>query len=277
MIGPSNAAQAHSFSATQFCRSSTQSELLALSSYAMNTTSNVSMIPPRWELARTQADIDALKSQFNLLQVTSKPTLAAFHPGWPQTSVTFVFLIYIVLLVWRKMRGASSYDSEPRDNLSWEQVNRKVRRQLIKTIAIPVVTFLAWAVSFGLMHRNLHTAGWNSVTDWVFWVFVTFALYKEDEAEVPFKFFVAIIGVQWTASLYLIIQRWIGNIGSIAYEILDSNGCTSHRWVAIPRSRGTSTTIPNPPNSLLYLVYHLSTNIHLLHLSDIYDIRRGCR
>ena len=170
---------------------------------------NSTISPERYELCNNQACIAALQQEFNLIQVSSTPSKAAMQPGWPET------LISIVTSTFAVVQAAIRKDKGRRPSLG----------ELIFTAIVPILVSIAWAISFGFIQHDKATGGWISVLDWTLTVLLT---AWAAEVELPLVAWIfALFGIfQLAGSIAVVAQRWKGEIGTIAYQITHSNGCT---------------------------------------------------
>ena len=174
-----------------------------------NTNNSSTVAPERYELCTNQACIAALQQEFNLIQVSSTPSKAAMQPGWPET------LISIVTSTFALVQVAILKDKGRQPSLG----------KLIFTAIVPILVSIAWASSFGFIQHDKATGGWISVLDWTLTVLLT---VWATEVQLPLVAWIfAIFGIfQLAGSIAVIAQRWKGEIGTIAYQITNSNGCT---------------------------------------------------
>ena len=175
--------------------------LLATSS-AVNTTESSGN---RYEVFNSQTDIETFRQTYNLTRVAAKPTNAALHTGWPETLVSILVCVYIQRVV------------------KWYNDGMALGEYEVSLISflISVVQVIAWIISFGLLEHNKDTAGWANVTGWVSTLVVA-------SLDGPGPVLYPLAAFQWAASFALIIQRWRGEIGTVAYSITDTYGCTPY-------------------------------------------------
>ena len=138
-----------------------------------------------------------------MTRVTSSPTKAALQPGWPESLFTLCLVFLPVLKL------PTPFDPADK-SIPW-------------LFAIPALASLSWIASFGIVEHSKNTAGWISATIWVTSFSVALSNLQRDSILATF---ICIALLQWILSLVVIIQRWIGSIGSVVYEISDNFGCT---------------------------------------------------
>lgn len=164
--------------------------------------------PERYELCKTDAEIAKLQQTYGLIAVTSIPTNAAMHPGWPETLISIVFAIYACVLAM-----AQSGESDP--------------SSIYAAILWPGLVDIAWTISFALMQHDKATGGWISVEDGT--TTTILGVWAMAAGNAPLSVILNLFGIfQGGGSMAVVIQRWKREIGSIAYLIIDSNGCTPY-------------------------------------------------
>jgi hypothetical protein len=166
-------------------------------------TNNPAISPERYELCKTDAEIAMLQQTYNLIAVSSTPTKAAFHPSWPLTLCNIVLAVYSVITA-----SASSADST----------------LTIFPLLWPVIADIAWITIFAFIEKEKEMGGWISVMDGSL-TFILSAWALEGEAYSISVVLFVIFAFQGAGSLAIVIQRWKGDIGSVAYLITDNNGC----------------------------------------------------
>jgi hypothetical protein len=181
---------------------------------------------------KTNASIDNLQHLYNLTLVTSVPTHAALHPGWPETLVTLFICIYSVTVF--TVNGRDGFDE-----LGW--------LTFIGQFLIPFILLVDWIISFFVAEKTNEGAGWVSVNLLSYFSLVcvlTQLTYADDsgfdgsqEAAMVLSQLVAILGfligkIQFFGSLIVMGQRWSSGLGSVAYNITDTNGCMPHHGLA---------------------------------------------
>lgn len=169
----------------------------------------------RYEVCRTSADIQALQETYNLTIVSSSPTKAAMHPGWPETMIS-MFVLIISLYSLRNVDEES--------NGSWQDVLHTA------VIAYAFVTSICWTISFASAERSKATGGWVSCLAPVTslnagWV----AMRRGGNTDIGrflgfVVFFLSIF--QYIAAYVIMAQRNNGTVGNIAYLVTELNGCS---------------------------------------------------
>ena len=188
---------AHFFILLSFPYAAAASDLLGL----LNT----------WTLAKTGSDIERIQSEHNLIRVSSTPTRGAFQPGWPEAVVTIV-LVIISGIGLRKAAKRNREQSPAPKNISFNL-----------SLTVSIITCVAWVASFGIGEASKATAGWISVLGWAVPLMTGLTYVRFDNPVGLIFLFFAVF--QWVGSLTVIVQRWCGSMGSIAYEINDARGC----------------------------------------------------
>ena len=179
----------------------------------------------RYELCHSTAQIQALQHQYNLTLVSSTPTKAAYMPGWP--SAVFGFVLCFVSIIFG-LRATEADTNEPRSGLGvcWGVFH----------IAFTVLLGVMWLISFGTIESEKATGGWLSIIggyNLFFFAAGTFSLEKPTKTEkVLWWFILPLMVVQVFGCLAVIVQRWEGAVGSIAYNVTDLNGCTPFNGTA---------------------------------------------
>jgi hypothetical protein len=174
--------------------------------------STVDPLPPKvWKLAGSTEDIEAFRSLYNLTLVDATPQEAASMPSWPQA--IFQFLVVAPPIT------ACGFGSA-RYSFFGTTITPA---QFLQVVLSPFM-FVAWCVSFGLTQTDRTTGGWMSVLGWAAWY---------DLFDHPFEYYaLPPLAFQWVASFALIIQRWVGGLGTVAYQIDSLNGCVPADGVA---------------------------------------------
>jgi hypothetical protein len=162
-----------------------------------------------WQLAKHKEDIEKFRLKYNLTIVSSEAKEAALMPGWPQAFVQYIFVAPPI-----------SFSSTTTEIVNGQVVYQSRSPGVIILMFASPVLFVAWTVSFGLTQASKIGAGWISVLGWSAWFSLVF------EGFGPFA--IPTLLFQWAASLTIIIQRWRGTIGTVAYQIVDLHGCTPH-------------------------------------------------
>lgn len=160
--------------------------------------------PVRWELAKSDQEIESFRQQNNLTLVTSEPTLAADHPGWPQA--LFQYVVFTPPIYYFDRRWPKSKPIFP-----W---------------IIAGVGTAFWFTAFLRVQISAlqKAAGWTSVLGWIPWCSLAVELHAWN-AERLILLATVVMGAQWCLSLVTIFERWSG-VGSIAYLVMSTNGCT---------------------------------------------------
>jgi hypothetical protein len=175
-----------------------------------NTTSNISA--HHWQLSKSHEDIEAFRTEHNLILVDSSPTDAALHPSWPQALVQYLLIAPPIGCMYSSQTSMfvnGHITSTEGFNLTvWS---------LLQAILSPFL-FTMWTTSFGIAQHQVETAGWLSVMGWALWFDLAHLVLG------PFA--LPMLVFQWVGSFAVIIQRWTSGFGSIAYQIDNTNGCT---------------------------------------------------
>lgn len=201
-----------------------------------NTTTNSTVNgqpPERYELCQSPEEIQALQHQYNLTLVSSTPTKAAYMPGWP--SALFGVVLCIVTIV----TAGSSGDSA--DNNAQTPPSESGLKALWSTLKAGWTTFhllftlllgIAWIYTFARIEIEKAEGGWLSILGGFNLLFFlagqAFAGSNRDMTRfqsVLIYILMPFVVLEVASSLAVIIQRWNGTVGSIAYEITDLNGC----------------------------------------------------
>jgi hypothetical protein len=162
-----------------------------------------------WTLSKNPEDIEAFRNLHNLTIVSYTPQDAALMPSWPQALVQYI-------LINPPINCMSS---------SEESVNGHVVSSFsitpfnILQLLLSPFLFVAWVVAFGMTQSSSQTGGWMSVLGWAMWF--DMVQFYNVFAVIPILF-------QRPASLALVIQRWHSDLGSVAYQVTDLNGCVPH-------------------------------------------------
>jgi hypothetical protein len=174
----------------------------------LSVADTTSLPPERYELCQTDDDIAALQQQYGLTLVDSVPTNAAMHPGWPETLSSIVFALYSIFV---SLNRSSRHDSSA----------------LFGALLWPIVVDIAWTIGFAILEREKFTGGWISVEDGATTaIFIAWAFSIESYT---IALLLSLFGAfQGMGALVIIIQRWKKEIGTIAYMVVDTNGCTPY-------------------------------------------------
>jgi hypothetical protein len=194
---------------------------LAAADNVTNTT-NGTGIPERWELCKSEADIEALQQKYNLTRVTAVPTNAALHPGWPQTVLSIGVWFYAFISL---MSGPGSFLG------------------FIFGGVLQIVQMIAWTISFAHIEMNKGSGGWISVTCSTTVMITLFSTLADDDGQeqragrkpwtLPWWVFTMFFAMFfWAfasiAEFVVTVQRWSGNVGTIAYMITDNKSCVPY-------------------------------------------------
>ena len=176
--------------------------------YQSNVTDVPTGLPPHhWQLTKTASEIEQFRQQHNLTFVESHAHEAAVMPSWPQAFVQYIVVAPPIVCSYSSTTTVNGVvTSQSRDTSFW-----------VLAIASPFL-FVAWTVSWGLTQASKTNAGWISVLGWSSWLSLSF------EGWWPFTILPLLF--QFAASFGMIIQRWRGSVGAVAYEIVDLHGCT---------------------------------------------------
>jgi hypothetical protein len=180
----------------------------------------VKPLPPNhWELAGSAKDIEAFRLQHNLTLVSATPQDAALMPSWPQALFQYVLVAPPINCAFTSSHTTSSttivngvVTSHHEDGIS----HTVTPFNFLQVVLSPFV-FVAWCVSFGFTQSQKDTGGWMSVLGWATWFDLAHILFG------PFA--LPPLVFQWVASFALVIQRWKGGLGTVAYHIDNLNGC----------------------------------------------------
>ncbi|CAG9995557.1 unnamed protein product [Clonostachys byssicola] len=158
--------------------------------------STVDSLPPKvWKLAGSTEDNEAFRSLYNLTLVDATPQEAASMPSWPQ--VLFQFLV-VAPPITACGFGSTQY------SFFGTTITPAQFLQVVLRPSCP------WH------ERQVHW-GWMSVLGWA-------ACY--DLMVHPFEYYaLPPLGFQWVASSALVIQRWVGGLGTVAYQLDSLNEC----------------------------------------------------
>lgn len=207
-----------------------------------------SLPPETWELAKNDAEIEALRSRFNGIIVDREATPAAFLPGWPEATYA------VLLAMFSQMRMGISHDRDgnrreearelvPHPYQNYEEEEGEIdapRRQRLEgqgddwfhgplttiQIIFTALISIAWTISFVLTQIYKDAAGWNSVVAWGYPLWIGLQMLKRKYVS---AYFVLLFSAfQYGASLTTIIQRWKGTIGTLAYHVTNTHSCTPH-------------------------------------------------
>lgn len=180
------------------------------STFGSNSTQNTpSNVPPeRYELCKTDAEVLSLQQTYGLIEVLAQPTRAALQPAWPETLISIGLGIYAVIVA------------------LGESQHRTAKPSLL-LVGIPVVVVIDWIISFAFIEHDQATGGWLSVTAAT--VTANFAAWANESGHHSIGSILLLVwSFQGAGSFALFVQRWKGTVGSVAYLIIDSSGCTPH-------------------------------------------------
>jgi hypothetical protein len=198
--------------------------------------------PERYELCNTDAEIQALQQKYNLIVVSSTPTKAAMHPGWPETMISFLLSCVTIAVTANKEFGLLQRvrrGRQPR-RVSFRHGPSVTERILhIVNMALLSILSFAWTVSFALVIREGNTGGWISVLAWTSTAIYVASVDSLEFEAIHDNMFVGalLVGVvlllpmamfQWCGSIAVMIKRWTGDIGGMAYIINDPNSCVPY-------------------------------------------------
>jgi hypothetical protein len=162
--------------------------------------------PERYELCKTETDILYLQQSYGLIPVTATPTQSAFQPSYPETMSSTAFAIYAIYVAAMEKKRTAAAD--------------------MGTLLPPIVVAIFWTMSFAFIEHRQATGGWLSVTDISITAnFASWAIEAGNPLAYPF---LLVWGFQGAGSWAILIQRWKGIVGSVAYLISDTNGYTPY-------------------------------------------------
>jgi hypothetical protein len=206
---------------------------LALAAGTTNTTTNTTsnattngQPAERYELCQSTEDVQALQQQYGLTLVSSVPTKAAFMPGWPTTVLGFILSTWTIFSA--MAFGGKSDDDAPR---KWYKVWISRCKVWIGRAAFvwTCISAISWTVAFVTIEVEKSTAGWLAALSGLSLLFSLVALMGSDTENwegylfYPLVFFMVLeVFGGWA----VLIQRWSGKVGTIAYMVTDLNGCT---------------------------------------------------
>jgi hypothetical protein len=167
-----------------------------------------------WTLAKNQGDIEAFRAKYGLTLVTSVPQDAALLPSWPQALLQYFFI--------SPFFDCTSSSHTFVNGMRIGGWNFSCVGFIQYLLAPPC--FIAWIISFAqIQNSGKPSGGWISVLGWTTW------LCLAGDVRGQFAWPPLIIALfQWVSSLAIIIQRWKRSVGSVAYEIVNTNGCTPY-------------------------------------------------
>lgn len=172
------------------------------------TVADTSLPPERYELCETDADIQSLQERYGLTLVSSVPTNAAMHPGWPETLSSIIFALYSIIVAINRSPGHEN-------------------ATLLGVLIWPIIVDISWTIGFGILQHEKLKGGWISVEDGA-----TTAIFMAWAFSIEAYTIGILFNLFWTfqgaAALAIVIQRWKKEIGTIAYMIIDTNGCTPY-------------------------------------------------
>ncbi|KAK2761219.1 hypothetical protein FQN54_001741 [Arachnomyces sp. PD_36] len=173
------------------------------------STAEITLPLHHWQLAKGPRDIEHFCQKYNLTLVSSEPQEAALMPSWPQAFAQYIFIAPPMSFHFSKSHTQNG-------NIIYKSPS--FGTTLMK-FASPFL-FAGWTVSFGITQASKETAGWLSVLGLSSWGCLMFDGFG--------RFAVLPLLFQFTASLTIIIQRWRGAVGAVAYRIMDLHGCVPH-------------------------------------------------
>jgi hypothetical protein len=174
-------------------------------------------------------DIHALQQQYELTLVSSVPTKAAFMPGWPSSLFGFVLAVCNIISVALSSGSDNSIDGH------------ECRRPWYKVcisgfiITLTYVVAVSWIITFVHIERDKATGGWLSVLSGISLFFSVLVLMDSGTRVfevLPLFPLIFVIFLEVCGGLAVVIQRWAGDVGTIAYTVTDLNGCTPFNGTA---------------------------------------------
>lgn len=175
----------------------------------------VEPLPPNhWQLTRSAEEIEQFRAKYNLTVVSATPQDAALMPSWPQALVQYILVAPPVNCA-STTTHTTTYTSG--GYTSSHSVGNTITPFSVLQVVLSPFVFVAWTVSFGLTQLQRETGGWMSVMGWAAWFDLASTAYGP-LALLPLVF-------QWVASMAIVIQRWHGGVGLVAYQVDDLHGC----------------------------------------------------
>lgn len=250
-----------------------------LPSFATATVTNATLPPNLFILCHSESEISALQEQYGLVLVSSTPTNAAMHPGWPETLISLLAFSWTCLRYLLNRRPDSTnqhpqpertdQQSDPaispeapqqskelsaqpqsaeRDRNNGRQNNielpstasvpatrSKWRRFLsrvsasfgIMVLGYAVVSFITWTIQFVEIQRQKSTGGWlSALACYNLAVFLQTGVLKIFRNPPAYCVLTAVSLFTIWGGLAVIVQRWKGQVGDIAYSVTSLNGCS---------------------------------------------------
>ena len=166
-----------------------------------------------WQLAKTADEIEQFRQQHNLTFVESHAQEAALMPSWPQALVQYIFI-----------QPPISCSSSSSITVNGQIISQSRGANFWVLVFASPILFVAWTVSWGLTQASKTNAGWISVLGWSSWLSLSF--------EGGWLVTTFPLLFQLAASFAMIIQRWCGSVGAVAYQIVDLHGCTPNEGLS---------------------------------------------
>lgn len=130
------------------------------------------------------------------------------HPSWPESSIGLCLIVYSLI---KYSYNVGQIDHHP---------GRDAGLTIFITLPFAAI-YTIWLISFAFVEAEKATGGWISVM-----LSVTAAVLFWTAISVRSQLILLLVGLFLTvASWAVIIQRWNGDIGTVAYEITNSHGC----------------------------------------------------
>jgi len=185
----------------------------------MNASTLTNFQPEHYVLAKSEKDISIIQSLYNLTLVSATATKAACHPGWPEASLSIIEIGVAVYCFRRLVKADRAFEY-------WTWLS-------VCTASFSSLISIWWMIGFGIVQSEKATGGWLSTTAWTYYVCLGAELYS-------YKGFTRRCGesllvvafLQCIGALCLIIQRWRGDVGSVAYMISNTYDCVPQNGFA---------------------------------------------
>jgi hypothetical protein len=178
---------------------------------------SVDLPPERYELCTTEAQIQALRETYGLLMVSSAPTKAAMHPGWPETLISLFTYFFTTTF------GIVTLGVNP--DLT------KASTMFFVRSTLGFSTFVTWTISFVVIQRDRFIGGWLSALAWMNTVSLLTGVSKYKTHRAVLITIGCLIFFQVCGSFVVIVQRLAGDIGEVAYSVSNENGCVPYNGV----------------------------------------------
>jgi len=183
------------------------SNTAAAGSTPTQTPTSSSPPPQRYELCKTEIDILNLQQSYGLIPVTATPTHSAFQPSYPETISSIAFAVFAIYVAAKEKKRTAAAD--------------------MGTLVPPIVVGIFWTISFATIEHRQATGGWLSATD--ISITANFTAWAIEAGHLFIAYpFLLFWSFQGTGTWAIVIQRWKGIVGSVAYLISDTNGCTPY-------------------------------------------------